>query len=142
MTSSLTVAFSGESPVLQAHFLPEIVLDAEHDYSCALLDLTIKNATDLNHIINQSEIRVNCDIIFGSYINGERCHTIHQFTTSASKVNDQTLVEIPKNLNYLPLKIKNLHSIQITLVDSSGALIDTHSAKIICRIRIKREPIC
>lgn len=53
MKSLLTVNFSNtSSSVLQAHFLPEIILDEDYDYSCALLDLIIKTkeATDLNVI--------------------------------------------------------------------------------------------
>lgn len=143
MTSSLTITFSGTSAVLQSYFLPEIVLDEDCEYSCALLDLIIKTKThdDLNKIMKLHHIvRINCDVISGSYIKGERKHTIHQFATGASHVKDQILVEIPKNLNYFPIKTKNLGSIQISIVNQEGNLVDNiHSADIICRIHIKKD---
>lgn len=137
MTSSLTFAFSGKAPVLQMHFLPEIILD--NDYSCALLDLTIENCTNLKKIIELGVIHIDCDIISGSYINGERKHTIHQFATTTAHVKGQTLVQIPKQLNYFPVKTKNLHSIQVSITDRNGQQVDIFSANIICRINIKRD---
>lgn len=139
MTSSLTVTFTGEKPVLQANFLPEITLDEDCDYSCALLDLIITKCTDLHKILNLDVIRIDCDIISESYINGERGHTIHQFATSASRAHGQTIVELPNNLNYFPIKTGNLRTIQISIVNLKGELIDLTGCDIICRINIKRE---
>lgn len=143
MTSSLTVTFRGTSSVLQSHFLPEIMLDADFDYSCAFLDLIIKttdkDGAALRKIAKSDVLRINCDIISKSYINGERWHTIHQFATGASHMKGQILVEIPKNLNYFPIKYKNLHSIQISIVDRAGKLLDIHGGEINCRINIKRD---
>lgn len=114
--------FSGASTVLQSNFLPEIMLDERYDYSCALLDLIIKNkknsnntADDLKKIIRLGVIQIKCDIVSGSYINVVQDHTIHQFASSASIVKGQEFVEIPKHLNYLPIKSKNLRSIRISI---------------------------
>lgn len=140
MTSSLTVAFSGVESVLRSNFLPEITLDEDCDYSCALLDLTIiaKSIDDLKKILNSGIKYIKCDIISGSYINGERNHIIHQFTRSTPVVKGETFTEIPKHLNYLPVKIKNLRSIQISLIDQKGKQVDIYSSDIFCRINIKR----
>lgn len=140
MYSSLSVTFTGDTSVLKASFLPEIILDEKCDYSCAFLDLVIKNISNLNEFLKMDVIRINCDIISDSYINGERAHTIHQFITSVSTVKGQSIIEIPKNLNYFLLKTRNLRTIQISLTDHSGKLIDLHGGDIICRINIKREP--
>lgn len=141
MTSFLTITFSNTSPVLQTYFLPEIMLDKDCDYSCAFLDLIIKtkNKTDLKEIAKLDVLRIDCDVISGSYINGERQHTIHQFATSTSYMKDQILVEIPKNLNYFPIKSNNLHSIQISIVDINGNLFNIYGCDITCRINIKRD---
>lgn len=143
MTSAFTITFSDtSSAVLQTHFSPEITLDEDCDYECALLDLIIKFNTkdDLKKIFGTNAlIRIICDIIFGSYINGKRSHIIHQFATSTTHMTEQILVEIPKNLIYFPIKSKNLRSIQICILDSSENLLEIDGADIICRINIKRE---
>lgn len=138
MTSSLTVSFSGKNTELQANFLPEIILDENYDYSCALLDLIITNSTNVNKIVTSGVLNINCDLISGSYINGVQSRAIHQFHASASRVKDQTLVEIPNHLNYFPVKIKDFQSIQISIVDSNRKPINIYGGDIICRINIKR----
>lgn len=145
MTSSLTVAFSGTSSVLKAHFFPEINLDADSSYSCALLDFIFYETGEISaqnvikKITDIDIVRINCDIVSDSYINGLRCHTIHQFATNNSSVNGRTFVEIPKHINYLPIKTNNLRSIQINIFDQNGNIADLSGGKIICRINIKRD---
>lgn len=142
MSSTLTFIFSGISSVLQNNFIPEINLNDEYEYSCAFLDLIIKKnneKSNLNEILKSNIIRIDCDIISGSYINGVRKHTIHQFAPVTSYVTDQTLFEFPKHRNYFPLKIKNLRSIQILIVDDTGKKVDFNGVDIICRINIKRD---
>lgn len=138
MTSSFTFIFSGVNSILQADFLPEIRLDEDCNYSCALLDLIIKKS-DLKEIAALGVIHINCDIVSGSYINGQRSHTIHQFTTSASHVKSQTFLETPRHLNYLPVKVKSFSSIQISIFDDKGKQVNLQGCNITCRINIKRD---
>lgn len=141
MTSSLTVTFSGKSPLLQCNFLPEIVLDEDREYSCALLDLIIKTNHKFNvqEIVNLDLLYINCDIISESYINGVHNQIIHQFATRAAVAKGQTFAEVPKHLNYFPIKSKTLRSIQISVVDSNGNLIKITGGEISCRINIRRD---
>lgn len=141
MSSLFSVVLSGTSPVLLSYFFPEIMFDEEYDYTCALLELFIenKNAKNFEKIINFGIMHINCDLISGLYINGERKQVIHQFTTSNSHVKGQTLVEIPKNLDYFPVKVGNLRSIQISLTNQKGELVNIDETEIICRINIKRD---
>lgn len=137
MTSVLTIALSGDRTAsLEAKFFPEIPLDDEcYEYSCALLDLTVKNVVE--SVPGSAMIHVNCDIISGSYINGVQCNTIHQFADSASHVKQRTLVETPIHLNYFPVKVKSLRSVHISIEDSKGKPVNIQG-DIYCRINIKR----
>lgn len=140
MSSLLTIALTGKSSILLANFMPEIILDGQYDYSCALLDLYIKNGSG-GKISVKDELRIDCDIISGSYINGARKQTIHQFFVSASLNNGQILRETPQNLNYFPVKTKFLQSICISIYTSDGKLLDISGSDLICRLNIKRETI-
>lgn len=138
MTSSLTVTFSGaNSSVLRANFCPDIILDTDGNYSCALLDL-IFIFNNENTVKKFDVIGVNCDIISDSYINGNQNQSIHQFAPSNSNVKGKTFVEIPKHISFLPIKSKSLRSIQISIVDLAGNPINI-DGKVICRINIKRD---
>lgn len=88
-------------------------------------------------ITNIDLIRIECDIVSGSYINGRNCHTVHQF--SHCKVPPgHKFIEVPKHMIYLPIKEKQLRSIQISIVDQNGDLIDFRGEQISCRIHIKQ----
>lgn len=92
---------------------------------------TIVKITDID------VIRIDCDIVSGSYINGRHCHTIHQF--SHCKVSPgYKFIEVPQHIIYLPIKEKQLRSIQISIVDQNGDLIDFRGEQISCRIHIKK----
>lgn len=92
---------------------------------------TIVKITDID------VIRIDCDIVSGSYINGKHCHTIHQF--SHCKVSPgYKFIEVPRHIIYLPIKEKHLRTIQISIVDQDGRLIDFRGEQISCRIHIKK----
>lgn len=239
--TSFTVTFTGNTSVLRADFLPEIVLDENSNYSCALLDFTsynsIPNITrgennkfhfkyteskdkkvhekeitfdtgsyecedilqylktqlaavrislfyELNaatsrikllfntkiecindsvlnligfskkpnrifeankaqwsdqtiKITNIDIVRVECDIIQGSYINGRNCHTLFTFNPH-NVLPGHKLNVIPQHIVYLPIKNHRINSIQISLVDQDDRLVDFRNEQISCRIHIKK----
>lgn len=237
--SSFTVSFSGNSSVLRADFFPEITLDPNANYCCALLDFTSYNSipniidgknndftfkkgndtavtislptsmyevkdildylkTEFNRLhisltydINEASatvqisfneeikwvggtlfyvigfkykdnndsrvfikhykyrsdhiakitdvdvIRIECDIVTGSYINGRNSHTIHQFS-NCKVPPGYKFIEIPRHFVYLPVKETILQSLQISVVDQDDNLIDFRGEQISCRIHIKK----
>lgn len=82
-------------------------------------------------------IRIECDIVAGSYINGKHCHTIHQFS-NCKVPPGYKFIEVPQHLIYLPIKEKRLRSIQISIIDQDDNLIDFRGEQISCRIHIKK----
>lgn len=87
--------------------------------------------TSLNTIV------VECDICSGSYTNGKPGHSIYEFPLNTEY--GYKIIEVPKNIVYLPISRYNVPSIQISIVDQDGELIDLQGEKITCRIHIKRE---
>lgn len=88
-------------------------------------------------ITNIDLIRVECDIALGAYINGKQSHTIHQFS-HCNVDPGYKFIEVPRHLIYLPIKEKELRSIQISIVDQNGHLVDFRGEQISCRIHIKK----
>lgn len=94
-------------------------------------------STSIVRITEIDVIRIECDIVSGSYINGKNCHTIYQF--SHCKVDPgYKFIEVPQHIIYLPIEEKRLQSIQISIVDQNGKLIDFRGEQISCRIHIKK----
>lgn len=94
-------------------------------------------SNDIVKITDIDIIRIECDIVSGSYINGKECHTIHQFSHCKTAPGFK-FIEIPQHIIYLPMEKKQLRNIQIRVVDQNNNLIDFRGEQISCRIHIKK----
>lgn len=97
-------------------------------------DFTSDKIVNIHHITN---LRIDCDLTTGSYHNGKPTHTIYEFNPSADpgyKINEQ-----PKHLIYLPIVRRRISTINISIVDQNGELVDFRGETITCRIHIKRD---
>lgn len=87
------------------------------------------------HHINT--IKINCDLIGGSFHNGRNTHTIYEFSPSVSP--GYKIMEQPRNLIYLPVVRRRINIVSITIVDQNGRLVDFRGETITCRIHIKKD---
>lgn len=89
------------------------------------------------NVQNVNSIRIDCDLTTGSFHNGKGTHTIYEFSPTVSpgyKINEQ-----PKHLIYLPVIRRRVNTLNISIVDQNGELIDFRGEKITCRIHIKKD---
>lgn len=99
-----------------------------------------KGSFKSDRIINIQRInnlRIDCDLISGSFHNGEKTHTIYEFDPSVDpgyKINEQ-----PKHLIYLPVVRRRISTVNISILDQNGELVDFRGENITCRIHIKRD---
>lgn len=92
---------------------------------------------DIVKITTLNTINIECDIVRGSYRNGENCHSLYEFTPEVGV--GYKIVEVPKHIVYLPITTKRIRSIQLKIVDQNRKPIDFRGEEITCRIHIKRE---
>lgn len=81
-------------------------------------------------------IKVECNIIGGSYSNGKPGHTLHEFYPSVG--SGYKIVEVPKNVIYLPLTTRSIRNINVRIVDQDNNLVDFRGENITLRIHIKK----
>lgn len=86
-------------------------------------------------ILKVNSIDVTCNIIQGSYRDGENSHTLHTFYPSVAP--GFKIVEKPQNLVYLPLNTSYISDIVLNILDQDGNLIDFRGETITIRIHIK-----
>lgn len=96
-----------------------------------------KNVVKISDI---NVIRVECNIVTGSYVDGRLSHSIYEFPCGKVDIGYK-LVEQPVNIIYLPVVPKQINCIQIKFVDQNGNLINFRGETITCRIHIKRDAI-
>lgn len=74
------------------------------------------------NIIPVSVIRIECDLVQGSYTNSSPSHVIHEFALNVPPGHQ--INEVPKNIIYFPVKRNFISSITVRIVDLSGKLLD------------------
>lgn len=87
-------------------------------------------------ILKVNVIRVECSIIQGSYLNNEPSHTIHQFSPKVAP--GYKIIEVPQNVIYFPVTVKNIHTIGLSMVDQQNRLINFRGENITIRLHIKK----
>lgn len=81
-------------------------------------------------------IKIECNIVEGSYSNNNPGHTIHEFYPTVE--TGYKIVEVPRNVIYLPIRVRSIHDIRVRIVDQYNELIDFRSELITLRVHIKR----
>lgn len=80
-------------------------------------------------------IRIECNIIAGSYVNNKPAHTIHEFAPTVQP--GYKIVEVPRNVIYLPVNVKQITSVTLKIVDQDGNFINFRGELITARLHIK-----
>lgn len=88
------------------------------------------------NILKVNIIRVECNIITGSYLNNQASHTIHEFSPKVPpgyKIN-----EVPQNVIYFPITVKNIQKIELSLIDQNNQTVNFRGETITIRLHIKK----
>lgn len=89
------------------------------------------------NILNINVIMIECNIVKGAYINGQECHTIHQFPPITPP--GYRLIEVPKNVIYLPVNTKYINNITLRITDQHGQLINFRKEQITVVLHLKEN---
>lgn len=96
----------------------------------------VKHKSDLKvNITKVNTIRIECNIVVGSYLNNQQVHKIHEFASTVPP--GYKIVEVPRNLIYLPVNVKQIASITLKFVDQNSDLINFRGETITARLHIK-----
>lgn len=87
------------------------------------------------NIIKVNTLRIECNIIDGAYINGQRVYTIHEFFPSVPP--GYKIIELPKKVIYLPVRSKNISFIQLRILDQEGNLVNFRGENVTIRLHLK-----
>lgn len=93
-------------------------------------------SNDLVDIMQVEAIKVQCNIISGSYTNGQADHTLYEFYPSVSP--GYRIIEIPRNAIYLPVNTRFIDYIELRICDQDNNLIDFRKEKIYAQIALRK----
>ena len=100
------------------------------------LDANVTHHSELPiKILKVNCLRVECNITAGAYSNGERVHIIHEFFPAVPP--GFKIIEIPRQVIYLPVTVKSINNIELRIVDQDGQLVNFRKEVITVRLHIK-----
>lgn len=88
-------------------------------------------------IIKVNTIKVDCNLVRGSFDNGREGHVIHEFYPSVPP--GYKLVEVPRTVIYLPVNVQRISNITISLRDQDGNLISLRDEKVTLRLHLRKS---
>lgn len=107
-------------------------------FSQRKLEPNIWHSSDLPVDINKINIvRIECNIIHGTYINDQEAHILHEFSIGVGP--GYKIIEVPQNLIYLPVAVKRISYISIRLLDQNGNLINFRGETVTIRLHLKQQ---
>lgn len=124
----------------------KLILDFDVDNSIGpLLGFELRTLENKIHykssqtvnITHINTIRIDCDLVTGSFHNGQSTHTLHEFSPAVGP--GYKIIEQPKNLIYLPTIRRRINTLNVSIVDQNNRLIDFRGENVTCRLHIKRE---
>lgn len=89
------------------------------------------------NIMKVDVIRVECNIVRGSYDNGKKSHVIHEFYPNVGP--GYKIVEIPYTIIYLPVNVTSVNNVTVSLKDQNGDLVNLRDERVSVRLHIRQR---
>lgn len=91
---------------------------------------------NLINIFRVNIVRIECDLIQGSYLNDKKTHTLHEFFPKVAP--GYKIVESPHNVIYFPITKKTIQSIILSVIDQDNNPLNFRDENITIRIHIRK----
>lgn len=125
------------SPYYDIHFEKENSIGSIFGFSRKILPKNqVHNSDQPINILITNTIRVECNIVRGSFINNKSSHVLHEFSPSVPP--GYQIIECPPNLIYLPLKTNTIQNLQVCIVNEEGNLVNFRNENITLRLHIRK----
>lgn len=91
---------------------------------------------NLANIFRVDIVRIECDLIKGSYLNHKKTHTLHEFFPKVAP--GFKIIESPRNVIYFPINKSIIDSISLSFLDQNNQPINFRGESITVRVHIRR----
>lgn len=118
-------------------FRPKDSIGRMLGFSAKLLRPMVTNESDLDVRISPvTNIRVQCNVTGGAYLNGIPDHTIFEFALD-SEPGEQVVKE-PSHMLYLPVITRSIRDIVLWLTDQNGKPVNFGNEVVSVRLELKK----
>lgn len=85
-----------------------------------------------------TDVRIECNIAQGNYINNQKCNSIFGFDINVPPGYKLSLS--PQTVIYYPIVVESIDCLLVQIVDQAGNLLNFRSEDIVIRLHLKRSP--
>lgn len=126
--------FSSEFDI---HFEKENSIGSIFGFSRKLLPKNVIHLSDqpINILITNT-IRVECNVIEGSFINNKPSHVLHEFSPIVPP--GYQIIECPSHPVYLPVKVRTIQNLHVRIVNEQGKLVNFRKENISLRLHLRK----
>lgn len=79
-------------------------------------------------ILSTTIVRIECDVVSGSFVNGTPSHIIYEFVPNVPP--GYRMIEVPKNLIYFPVNHNSISAINIRLLDANNKQVNLRGEEV------------
>lgn len=96
---------------------------------------TVHESEDIVNIMKVNCIKIDCNLISGSFSDGKPCQTIHEFFPTVPP--GYKIIEVPRHPVFYAINSSTISKVIITLKDQIGRPINLRSEPITVRLQIR-----
>jgi len=146
LDKEITFSLKANNNTLKAELCCSVKVDFQKPNSLAkvlgfkpeIYDANIQHTSTLPiDIIKVNSIRVECNVTRGSFLNGQEGHVIHEFYPAEPP--GYKIIEIPKNVIYLPVIAQTINTLTVSLRDQDGSLVNFRGERISVRLHLRHR---
>lgn len=89
------------------------------------------------NILSTTIIRIECDVVSGSFVNGKASHIIYEFVPNVAP--GYRIIEVPKNLIYFPVNQNAISAINIRLLDADNRQINLRGEEVQLYLHFRKK---
>ena len=119
----------------QVDFRPPNSINSVLGFNSVLYVAGYHNSENIVNILDINSLLVNIDNISGSYVNETTKNTIYSFFPNVSP--GSKIIENPRNLVYLPIILDTIRSLQVSLTNQDGVLLNLRNEVLTIRFHIR-----
>src|SRR5579871_1677508 len=95
----------------------------------------IHESENIVNILSINSILIHLNIINGSYVNGTQIPVIYSFFPEVGP--GHKIIEIPHNLVYLPVTLKNIKDLKVSITDQNNNLLNLRKETVSIRFHLR-----
>lgn len=135
--STLKSILSITNNTYRVDFTPANSISSVLGFNHAIYTASYQESENVVNIMQVNSILVNVDIVTGSYVKGKTLPVIYSFFPNVSP--GYKIIQEPINLKYLPITLDTIYSIQTTITDQDGNILNLRGELVTIRLDIREK---